>query len=215
MDFVSLLAIVSALSSAAVAAFQGTILRRTHEEAEKALAEARKPTVELALREGDLKGLGDYFFDTLGRLPLADYAEDTDARRVVSDAVRNVESFVRADRSSVSDGSETLIQADAVRAEDEIAMGDLWAGLSRLRRRIELALRGAARTADIPVMRMGPSQLLRRLTAEEVVPKSAARPLHRAIGICNRGVHGDYVSSEEAEEALALAADGLAQIGGQ
>lgn len=212
MDFVSLLAAVSTLFAAAVGLLQAVVQHRYRESTEHALAEARKPKVGQALRQGDLKGLGDYFFSTLGRLPLADYAEDAESRRVVSEAVRNVEAFIRADRSSISDDSEALVQVDERRAEDEIAMGDLWAGLSRLRRRIELALRKAAKTADIPVMRMGPGQLLRRLVAEEIVPKSAARPLHRAIAICNRGVHGDYVSPEEAEEALALAADGLANI---
>jgi hypothetical protein len=115
------------------------------------------------LAEGNLRVLGSYFFDTLGQLPLAEYAEDTEARKVVSDAVRNVESFVDPDRHSASEQTDALSRVDAQRVEADIAAGDFWGGLSRLRRRIELSLRVAASKAGVHVDRLGAGQLLHRL----------------------------------------------------
>lgn len=212
MNFISVFSVVTAAIGLLAAIVQMLYRLGEYHEARRVLTAAEEPRVDQALRQGDLKSLGDYFFNTLGRLPLSGYADDAAARRVVSDAVRNVESFVRADRSSVSDDADTLIQRDAELAESDIAMGDFWAGLSRLRRQIELSLRAAALNADVPVGRMGPGQLLSRLAAAGVVPPTGAEALHRAISICNRAVHGEPVSGEEAEEALALAADGLAGL---
>lgn len=212
MNFISVFSVVTAVIGLLGAVVQLLYRLGEYHEARRVLTAAEEPRVAKALRQGDLKSLGDYFFNTLGRLPLSGYADDAAARRVVSDAVRNVESFVRADRSSVSDDADALIQRDAERAESDIAMGDFWAGLSRLRRQIELSLRAAALNADVPVGRMGPGQLLSRLAAAGVIPPAAAEALHRAISICNRAVHGEPVSGEEAEEALALAADGLAGL---
>jgi hypothetical protein len=213
MDFASILTVFSAAIGGVLSYWQFVATRRSQEETEEALAAAREPKVDQALVQGDLKGLGDYFFNTLGRLPLADYADDREARGIVSDAVRNVETFVNPDSSSVSEGADALIRIDTRRIETDIAMGDFWGGLSRLRRRIELALRDVAMNADIPVERMGPNQILQRLVRANAIPPGAEGSLRRAVSICNRGVHGEVVSGEEVEEALALAEDGLAAIG--
>lgn len=210
MDFISILTVVAGVLGAVLPLILAFVARQSNEEAKQALLAAREPRIDQALRKDDLKGLGDYFFRDLGRLPLADYANDTEARRIVSDAVRNVESFLNADRPSTDVSAS--VRVDAKRAEADIAAGDFWGGLSRLRRAIEIVLRDAATTADVPMERMGPNQLLKRLVREEVVPRSAAELLRRSISICNRGVHGEPVSGDEAEEALALAAEGLAAI---
>jgi hypothetical protein len=216
MDFTALLAAVAGLAAAAVGFLQARFMRRLDEEARKALSAAQEPRVDLALREGDLKSLGDFFFNNLGRLSLSDYADDTEARKIVSGAVRNVEMFLDAERPSVWEVPDQLADAEARKAERDISGGDYWAGLSRLRRAIELALRDAAKRLDIPAERMGASQLLGRLAREErAIPPGAVKALKRSIAVCNRGVHGERVSGAEAEEALALAAEGLTVLRAQ
>jgi hypothetical protein len=213
MDFTTLLTVVAGLAAAAVSALQARFTRRLEEDAREALSAAQEPRVDLALREGDLKGLGDFFFNNLGRLSLSDYADDTEARKIVSGAVRNVEMFLDAERPSVWEVPDRLADAEARKAEADISGGDYWAGLSRLRRAIELALRDVANRLDIPAERMGAGQLLGRLARDErTMPPGAVKALKRSIAICNRGVHGDKVSGEEAEEALALAAEGLGSL---
>ncbi|HKO37361.1 MAG TPA: hypothetical protein VJU14_03230 [Solirubrobacterales bacterium] len=212
MEFLSVVAVVSAVIGLITALLQFRSAQLSQEEAREALEAAREPRVDQALSQGDLQNLGDYFFNTLGRLPLSDYADDAEARRVVSDAVRNVENFLNADRASVRGDVEGLIQEDAKRAQLDVAAGDLWGGLSSLRRQIEITLQKAAAKAGISPGKMGAGPLLRRLVAEDVVPKGAAYSLRRAIEICNRAVHGQPVTGEEAEQALALAADGLTAI---
>jgi hypothetical protein len=216
MEFVSLLTVFAGLAGAAVSFLQARLKRQVDDESREALTAAREPTVDQALAEGDLKRLGDFFFDRLGRLSLSDYADDTEARKIVSGTVRNVELFLDAERPSGSGLSPNVSDTEATRAESEIAAGDYWAGLSRLRRAIELALRQAADDAGFPADRMGATQLLGRLVREEqLLPPGAADSLRRAIAICNRGVHGERVSGAEAEHALALAADGLAFLRNQ
>jgi hypothetical protein len=124
--------------------------------------------------------------------------------------------FLDAERPSVWEAPDRLADAEARKAEADISGGDYWGGLSRLRRSIELALRDAAKTLDIPAERMGAAQLLGRLARDErTMPAGAVKALKRAIAICNRGVHGVRVSGAEAEEALALAAEGLASLRAQ
>jgi hypothetical protein len=213
MDFISVLTAVAGFAGVAVAFLQTFFKLRLGEETKEALLAAQEPRVDQALRDGDLKGLGDYFFHNLGRLSLSDYADDAEARRIVSNTVRNVESFLDADRPLVTGSPNLLSETDLRRAEADIATGDYWGGLSRLRRAIELALREAAGRAEVPAERMGATQLLRRLMRQqEAIPPGAAKALQRAIEICNRGVHGEEVSGAQAEEALALAADGLAAL---
>jgi hypothetical protein len=213
IDFPTVITVLSAILSVALAVATAILHQRGRERHEEALKAAEGFTVEEALREGNLRILGTYFFEILGRLPLADYAGDEEARAVVSQAVRNVERFVSSDGATVEPGAEELIQLDARRAESDVASGDVWGGLTRLRRQIEWSLRRAATEAGIPMEQMGPGQLLHRLMRAGAVSSSAVRPLERAIAICNRGVHGQPLSGEEVEEAFDLASEGLQAMG--
>ena len=213
MDFAGVITAVGA--AAAVAAFSAQVeaVRRWQERTRRTLQEAREPTVENALKQGDLKGLGAFFFETLGQLPLADYAEDAEARKLVSQAVRNVENFVDPDRISASEEVSTLAREDAQRIEFDIARGDFWGGLTRLRRRIELLPpRGRAegrngggadgsRTIAAAADPRGDS-------AGRGRPRSLSSPFRSAIAVSTAGP----VSGEEVEQALVLAAQGLDAI---
>lgn len=212
MDVASLLTLLSGALGAILSAAQVANAKRSQEEAGRALQDARGENVDQALAKGDLRALGDYFFNTLGRLPLAEYASDQEARSIVSDAVRNVETFVSSDWSSVRDESAPPIRVDRSRVEDD-AVRDFWGRLILLRQEIEIALRSAALSAGVPIDRMGAGQLLSRLERAALIAPEAAESLRRAIEICNRGVHGQSVSGEEVEEAQRLAEEGLQALG--
>jgi hypothetical protein len=66
MDFTVLLTAVAGLAASAVGVLQARFMRRLDEEAREALSAAQEPRVDLALREGDLKSLGDFFLQQSG-----------------------------------------------------------------------------------------------------------------------------------------------------
>jgi hypothetical protein len=208
VDVGTLLTLFSGALGAILSAAQLANARRSQEEAERALNDALGENVDQALEEADLKALGDYFFNTLGRLPLAEYAGDQEARSVVSNAVRNVETFVSSDWSSAKEETAPPVRAERSRIEGD-AVRDFWGRLILLRQEIEISLRAAAEKAGVPFDRMGAGQLLSRLERAALIAPESAALLRRAIQICNRGVHGQSVSGEEVEEAQRLTEEGL------
>lgn len=90
--------------------------------------------------------------------------------------------------------SEIMIGLQTAAAE--ISKGEVWNGLARLRRAIEIRLYEIARQYGETGQRMSVSALLDKLMRREVIPQEAVRHLKHAVAIANRGIHGENVTRE-------------------
>ncbi len=184
-----------------------TAARQTRQAAE-AVKRARSSSAESAIAAVDLQALGDYVYEMLGRIPIAEYASNPSARRDVSNALEDIERFL--DNEAVSPARPMEPAAELAAARRARAEGDVWQALARLRTAIEVDLRERASRLDIDVPeRAGAGRLLTVLENAEGLPSNAPGPLRYAIDIANRAVHGEPVPLAQADEAIHTAAHAL------
>jgi hypothetical protein len=165
------LSIVSA-AVAVIAAATGawtTVVAQRRTKAAVERVDATSPTA--ALSSLDLDALGKYVYETLGVIPISEYARDGTARHNIASALQAIERFVNEDevpvaRGDAEEGTDTAI----VRARQALAEGDTWQALARLRRAIESDLRSRAKRNDVDVPpRAGAGRLLQALERAHVI----------------------------------------------
>jgi hypothetical protein len=207
---------VLSVVSAALALFAGAVVtwstavaqRRTKAAVER--VDATSPAAVLSSL--DLDALGKYVYETLGVIPISEYARDGTARHNIANALQAIERFVNEDEvagapADAEEGTDTSI----VRARQALAEGDTWQALARLRRAIETDLRSRAERhhVDVPP-RAGAGRLLQALQRAHVVTEENAGPLRYAIDVANKAIHGEPVSVEQADDAVYAASRALA-----
>jgi hypothetical protein len=153
VEFVAAIAAVAGLlSSAFTAAVQVAYERR----ARTLLHEAEEARFEDVLISSDLDALRHYLYDTLGSFPLADFAANEKVRSRVIRLIERLQEFAAPPEEpappleELAPPAETGIEPgisdpELVKAAYEIRSGEIWNGLARMRRRVEIALRDLAR----------------------------------------------------------------------
>lgn len=179
---------------------------------------------ETVLASSDIAVFDEYLNEVIGEFSLQSYVTNPTVAKRVDQFVHKLRDFV----GSESDVREDIRRSDEVpdiltfkerlvdlppslsQAAEEIYFGEIWNGLARLRREIEIKLRDLAMSVELPLK--GPSsagRLLRALEARQLINRSAATHLEYAIAIANKAIHGFDVGPAEAEGALAFAATGF------
>jgi hypothetical protein len=202
------LATIAAVVGAVVGLVSSVAGARQARQAADAVKRASASRPESAIAAVNLQALGDYVYETLGRIPVADYASNMSARRDVTSALGEIERFLNDEAVSASRPIEPAAEVSAARRA--LADGDVWQALARLRTAIEVELRERASRLDVDVPeRAGAGRLLTMLESTQGLPSSASGPLRYAIEVANKAVHGEPVPLAQADEAIHTAARAL------
>ena len=221
---VEILTLLGALAAGAATAVEVYSRKRRVQEVTAALSDAKASPVDAVLDRGDLQSLGNYLYDTLGRVPLSAYADDEEARSFIAGAVENVGRFTEGESAAEGTDFRSIVPLDdLLQARQLYQEGHTWEALARLRRGIEVALKKLADHNDIPTEGAGGGRVLMSLTQHDLIASSTARALRQALGVANRVIHGDPVTEDEVGAALAhaeralndLALPDTGKVGGQ
>jgi hypothetical protein len=228
-------------------------VKRNNKSAE--LATTPKPLQE-ALDSDDLRMLGSYLVDTLGKVTVAQYARHPARSKIVDHHLIQIQKYVAVDGDATAEKDAAAEKKDAADvaspaaepgAADEktgdsdrgtgalqtldvppevqsayaqLQSGEVWNSLARLRRNINKHLYKIAEQLDPTLAAseqrrriLGVSQLTRRLLGAGRLAPRQARNIRNAVSICNRAVHGEDVSYEEAQRAFAMASEAYKELG--
>ncbi|SDT70578.1 hypothetical protein SAMN04515669_6227 [Jiangella sp. DSM 45060] len=178
-----------------------------------------KADVSTVLTNPDIDKLGSVLRNDIGKVRVSDYTRDQAVRRRFNDLVGEILDFVGDDREAelspaqgrdnrerfgTLDGEVFPELTDAYR---EVAGGEVWNGLARARRAVEIEFR---QLLGIPLEVAGSSKpislgaMTGQLLAGGALNEGDAIDLRYAIDLCNRAVHGYPVGIANAAEALSI-----------
>lgn len=89
------------------------------------------------------------------------------------------------------------------KALKDVAEGEPWNALARMRRQLELSLASRLDLQNVE-RRMAVGRLLAVATKQGVVPVEIAQDLRYPISVANRAIHGEDVPPDVAVEAIVL-----------
>lgn len=209
-------------TSSVVGVIWGLIRHARYEK--EALEKTKEDAFDIVLKSDSISEVGGYLYEGVGAFALHDYSSSPKVRQRVTRFLERLEAFVggpEIESSPIALESRDIPElphqtpkppSDLLEAQRELLEGEVWNGLARIRRIIELRLRDIAQKHDVPSKRTGAGQLLRTLKERNIIPVDAQRHLQYAISVANKGVHGIDVVGNEAVEAFEHAAYGLARI---
>ncbi|MDQ4125504.1 MAG: hypothetical protein M3134_07895 [Actinomycetota bacterium] len=196
--------------------------------ARRALRNTSEDRFGAVIEQADRAKLARYLHDELGSVPVSTYAANADVRRRVDAVLDRLTDYMGTDDVTAEwappPGAEDLAVADRqpwqfrpgedllARAYEQIGAGEVWNGLALLRHGLEARLQRLAAGHAVTTPRGGAGALLRHLLNRGVLSEQAARPLGYAIHVATRAIHGEDVSVDQAEEALANAVTGLRML---
>lgn len=195
-------------------------IKRSYESYKK-LEAASENRFQQALSSDSLVEVGEYFDSTIGKFSVTEYAQNVAIRKRINNFLSRLEDFVGKDEEITKPEKVPERRPEHVPAlaapklglvESRIERGYLWDALSTLRRVIELELRSVAQRHEVVIPeKAGAGRILRLLQQRQIIGEDVGEELRYAIDIANRGVHGSYVESAEAFQALEHARNGLAR----
>jgi hypothetical protein len=197
--------------------------RRESSRAKQTVTNLKQLQLQEAIGSGSIDQLGSLLRDDLGSVAIADYVDDGQVqqrfRDLMEGIVRYLEPPLEADVVEQPPVDEELyagwspVVSTVLRpAQEEIMSGEIWNGLARMRREIEIALRDVLR--EPPGTRRPPTipSMWRELVHRGIIDESLGNQLGYAVHVANRGIHGDDVTQAEALEALNIADRMLRQV---
>lgn len=187
------------------------------------LQETQKQQFHTILESDDLIYVGNYLDLVIGNFNIYEYATDSKVSETVDTYLEKLRLFVGTDAEVEQQireiGTPPKIEVSPEHPEGidsvlkELASGEIWNALARLRRHIEITLRELAKAKGIFLERPSSAgYLLNMLLQREVIPKDAFSNLKYSITICNKAIHGFEVNMDEAKEATFHADVGLRRL---
>ena len=216
--------VIATLASIAAGVISALAMRssaaRSKRKREKEARELDVGRVEEALSSDDLGTLGKYVYEGFGDVSVEGFAQDLDTRKSVDQVFSMLKQYLGATPSPQppiaepdwrgDPNAEVLdVEPEFRVAFDEINRGDVWNGLARLRRALEIRLRGFAEQSGLATKWTGAGQIVNALGHKNIIDYETKTALRYAIEIANRGVHGVDVAQDQAIEALFSAAHAL------
>lgn len=177
--------------------------------------------VESVIAESNLNSLGQLFVRDLGGTSMPSYVRDPQQRMEFRHAFNAVRDFigeqhppsgVAAPEAMAPEPAETIDwmrdsepqTLTAQRALREVADGESWNALARMRRTLEMAVAQRFEEAHGKQRRLAAGQLIAVAAKRGVIPRDAPDTLRYAISVANRAVHGEDVPPDVAVEAIVL-----------
>jgi len=200
----------------------------------KFLVEARRSKVfrdaltkkaeDTALESSDLDIVGKYLFDTIGGVEITSYVRDAKLRTRTEAALARLTTFVGTETEQrleqedpppppppeVTQGLPVPAPVELARAKRNIVDGDVWNGLARARRYIELRL--GAQFPSVDSSRMSAIGLVSLAERRERIMPGEAEALRFALNVCNRAIHGEDISPDLALYAVDCIEYGLSSL---
>jgi hypothetical protein len=185
--------------------------------------EEKERRLEQVLESSDLAVIGGYLDEVVGQFSVYEYATSEQVASVVDRCLGRMRSFVALDaeiarEAEAPEGPPEVVPVAARSGElqealSEVRSGEVWNGLARVRRHIEMRLRDLAEARGVSVgSRESAGRLLSRLLGARQIDAWTYEALRYVIYLCNRAVHGEEVPRVKAEEAVDLAAAALARL---
>jgi hypothetical protein len=172
------------------------------------------------LRSTDINKLGEYLYNNVGRARISSYVRDENVRDRVARTLETIIDFLGTEEVKVDAATTPPSQVNVgmsstddemQKALNDIRHGEVWNGLSRLRRHIEMQLRRVLPNIA-EGRRLSAGQLLNNLTRTELISAQGAAMLRHAINVANAGIHGEDIDPSQAEDAWLNAVAGLAML---
>ena len=222
-QFQALTAIVSLIAGlSSLAATLASVLIAWTERIRK-LREAKHQRLNEVLDSSDLGVVGSYLDEVIGGFNVYEYVTAEDVATTVDRYLDKLKWFVSTDAdiaraAELAGGGpepeDAVGMADELKtALREVRWGEVWNGLARLRRHIELRLRSIAARGDYWADKTSSAgALLRAAVRLEVISEEDYDWLASAVAVCNEAVHGGDVGRDQAERAVRVAAAVLGRL---
>ena len=221
--FLALTAILSAIAGLlSVAVTSSSALRGAMQQAKK-LQQAQQQRLNEVLESSDLGVVGSYLDEVIGGFNVYEYVTAEDVATTVDRYLDKLKWFVSTDADiaraaklagGVIDPEDALAMSQELKtALHEVRWGEIWNGLARLRREIEIRLRSiAAREGYSESKPLSAGDLLKAAQRLGMITRDEYHLLASAVAISNDAVHGVDVGRDEAERAVRLAAAVLGRL---
>ncbi|MBP2312992.1 hypothetical protein [Azospirillum soli] len=180
-----------------------------HVQYEKAL---RKAEFDKAINSYKIDTLGSYLHNTLGKVSVYEYAKEDEKADQLHKYLSRIADMLSADddleKSDVAvsaypqDGIADDLPSNLRLALNEIRIGEVWNGLARMRRDLEINLNELAEKNNLPIGKSSAGSMLHYLGRVGLVNGSILEQLRWALSVANRAIHGIDVSRSDAEEAF-------------
>lgn len=187
-----------------------------HFQYQKAL---RKEEFKKVIGSYKIDVLGGYLYQNLGKISVYEYAKDGEEAEKLHKYLSRIADMLSADedgeKSSTTSAQSSQINAGLPDARDfltlsqdlraalnEIKTGEVWNGLARVRRDLEIKIFQVAEANKIPVNKNSLGSLLMYLGKSGIISEDAIGNLRWALSIANRAIHGNDISRIDAEEAF-------------
>lgn len=211
----------TSIAVATLAALQGGIRSLA---ARISLRDQRKKLASLRVREvlarADLHSLGSMIVDDLGATSIPNYVRHREVRDSFRNAFNAARGFIGEPSEPASKVAEAAVGPSAhdrppfwrddpvtkaaTVALRDVAEGETWNALARMRREFELELAARLDLDQGSRRPMAAGQLLAVAVKQGVVPADLASSIRYAISVANRAVHGEEVPPDAAVEAIYL-----------
>jgi hypothetical protein len=188
------------------------------------LKAAKESRFAEALASDDISVLGAYLEDVVGDFTVLEYASSTEVTQRVDRYLEKVEEFLGTPseiEEKLPDTRRELLPEEREKVAHEydkvleqLRTGESWNALARLRRHIEMTLRGFAEEVGLQLRsHISAGKLLDTLARKQLIPFFIEDSLRFPIAAANRAIHGLDVSADEAEYAVYMAGKGLRSLG--
>jgi len=193
-----------------------------HYKKKSAMGAFEEVRLEQILKSSEIVPLGRYLDNTLSKVTVAQYTSSDTISAQVDQYMNRIREFVGTTEEVQSQPVSTHppevplwtleIPAALKPVLDELATGESWNALARLRRLIELHLNDVANSRKLhPEKVRSAGKLIDLLEKDRYFDSESAADLKYAIQISNRAIHGLDISRGEAEDAIAHAVRALAK----
>lgn len=217
MSFEALLAVVGAVLSVVTlvpAAVRSITQAAAFREQTRTLKSLRVSDV---VETTDLHALGSLVVRDLGGTSMPNYVRHEEVRTRFRTAFNTAREFIG---EMPERESESLPESASAPAEDhqvgerlsksgeralqDVAEGESWNALARMRRELEIALASRVDRSVTRTRRMAAGQMLAVAAKQGAIPPESASPLRYALSVANRAVHGEEISADSAVEAVLI-----------
>jgi hypothetical protein len=224
---VALLNVGAGIFSIAASVWSLALAARDRHAAERVTDDAKFAE---AIQSDDMIKLGSYLDDVVGKLTVSDYTGRADIKRRVDVYLDRIVDYLNKDTAGAGlDATKSPIRAPLSGAptsidevwnssvvediKQSIEKGAVWNALAKLRCHIEQVLNILAIERQLDIgERKGAGFLVQRLGQAGILDELSVQELMRAIGMANRAIHGDEVTTEDARLALDVAISALSRI---
>lgn len=131
------------------------------------------------------------FVTTIKKIKYGDFEAEIDSKEIQK--IKSDVESINLQPAEEESRPEIYIATDAIR---ELAVSDPVIALAKIRIELEKVLGRLARVTSIDIKKAPLGKLVNILINHEVISQQVGKSLSEVISICNRAIHGEYISEE-------------------